>query len=212
MKNSTHKRGNGRTHIIVTAVLVVLIGTGIMLYPKMTDLRYWWAQSGFAAQAADAELAEAETALGTGLPAMGAVPERGDGILLPDGAVALLEIPAIDLKAYVVEGTEKSALAKGPGHYQGTPLPGEAGNCVIAGHRTMHGHPFHNIDLLEAGDEILTGTAGCTAVYRVVDIVIVSPSDLSIVAQTAADRLTLIACHPKGSAAQRLVVMAKRTG
>jgi sortase A len=124
----------------------------------------------------------------------------------------VLEIPAIDFRAYVLEGTTGSVLAKGPGHYPGTPLPGDSGNSAIAGHRTMHGHPFHDLDLLQPGDEIFTGTAECTAVYRVVEVIIVYPSDTSVVAQTGADRLTLTTCHPKGSASRRLVVVAEPTG
>ena len=192
MQHSQQKRGTGRAYVVVAAVLVILAGAGIMLYPKMTDLRYAQAQSSLAADAAESG--------------------PGNGIALPEGAVALLRIPAIDFKAYVVEGTERSALAKGPGHYPDTPLPGEAGNSAIAGHRTMYGHPFHDLDLLRPGDEIFTSTANCTAVYRVVRVVVVYPTELGVVAQTGADRLTLTTCHPKGSAARRLVVVAELTG
>ena len=41
-------------------------------------------------------------------------------------------------------------LAKGPGHYPGTPLPGQIGNAAIAGHRTTHGAPFCHVDELGA--------------------------------------------------------------
>ena len=131
--------------------------------------------------------------------------------LLVGFLVTPILIHFIGLETYVVEGTDKPALAKGPGHYPDTPLPGEAGNCAIAGHRTMYGHPFRDLDLLEPGDEILTSTADCTAVYRVVRVVVVYPGQTEVVAQTDDDRLTLTACHPKGSASRRLVVMAERT-
>ena len=42
----------------------------------------------------------------------------------------------------------------GPGHYPGTPLPGEAGNVAIAGHRTTYLHPFYNLNELVPGDAI----------------------------------------------------------
>ncbi len=192
MQYPQQKQHTGRTRMVVSAILIILVGTGIMLYPKMTDLRYAWAQSRLAADAADSG--------------------QGSGIMLPDGAVARLEIPALDFQAYVLEGTNGSTLAKGPGHYPGTPLPGENGNSAIAGHRTMNGHPFHDLDLLQPGDEIFTSTVSCTAVYRVVKVMVVYPTDLEVIAQTGADRLTLTTCHPKGSAARRLVVVAERTG
>ena len=43
---------------------------------------------------------------------------------------------------------------KGPGHYPGTPLPGQIGNAAIAGHRTTHGAPFYRINELAKGDRI----------------------------------------------------------
>jgi sortase A len=192
MQYPQQKRRSGRARTIVPAILIILVGAGIMLYPKITDLRYSLAQSHLVADAANSG--------------------NGSGIALPDEAVALLEIPAIDFTAYVLEGTDRSTLAKAPGHYPGTPLPGETGNSAIAGHRTMNGHPFHDLDLLEPGDEILTSTADCTAVYRVVRVMVVRPTELGVIAQTGADRLTLTTCHPKGSAARRLVVVAERTG
>jgi sortase A len=126
--------------------------------------------------------------------------------------VALLRIPAIDFEAYVLEGSDRSVLAKGPGHISSTPLPGEPGNSAIAGHRTMYGHPFHDLHLLQPGDEIFAATAECATVYRVARVAVVYPSELGIIAQTGADRLTLMTCHPEGSSARRLVVVAEPTG
>ncbi len=48
----------------------------------------------------------------------------------------------------VVEGTGADQLRSGPGHYPGTPLPGETGNVAIAGHRTTYLHPFYNLNEL----------------------------------------------------------------
>jgi sortase (surface protein transpeptidase) len=44
--------------------------------------------------------------------------------------LAILEIPAINLTATVVEGTSKYSLAKGPGWYSESALPGE-GNTAM---------------------------------------------------------------------------------
>ncbi|MBN1629403.1 MAG: class E sortase [Thermoleophilia bacterium] len=203
MQESQHRRKTGRARTIVLAALVILIGAAVMLYPKMTDLRYAWAQWRFAAGAVTAQSA------GQGGCAD---PAHQSGVALPADAVAVLKIPAIGLEAYVLEGTSLSVLAKGPGHFPETPLPGESGNAAIAGHRTMYGHPFHDIDQLQPGDEILTGTTDRKAVYRVVEVFAVYPAETDVIAQTGSDRLTLTTCHPKGSATQRLVVVAELTG
>ncbi len=48
-------------------------------------------------------------------------------------------------------GTNTPDLRKGPGHYTGTPIPGQSGNAAIAGHRTTYGHPFYNLDGVKVG-------------------------------------------------------------
>ncbi len=64
--------------------------------------------------------------------------------------VGEIRIPAIGLDQVVVEGTNTNDLRQGPGHYIGTPLPGQGGNAAIAGHRTTYGHPFYNLDGVQA--------------------------------------------------------------
>jgi len=49
--------------------------------------------------------------------------------------VAKLDAPSVHLSATVLEGSDDSTLARGPGHIEYTPLPGQRGNIGIAGHR-----------------------------------------------------------------------------
>ena len=70
-----------------------------------------------------------------------------------------IRIPVIGLNQVVVEGTNTPDLRKGPGHYTGTPLPGQVGNAAIAGHRTTYGHPFYNLDSVKVGDPIVADHA-----------------------------------------------------
>lgn len=184
---------NLRKHLITMAAVALFVsGAGIALYPMATDLRYEFEQWRFTNVAEAAEL-----------PA--------GGIALPAGTVARIEIPAIGVDAYVVEGTGGDALAKGPGHYPDTPLPGQPGNACIAGHRTTHGHTFHDLHLLREGFEIVTYTAERRATYRVVSVTTVDPSQTEVADPTDDSRLTLTTCHPIGSARQRLVVVAELT-
>ena len=70
----------------------------------------------------------------------------------PDGsAVARLQVPAIGIDQIVVMGTAPADLAKGPGHYVGTAMPGQAGNVAIAGHRTTNGAPFNRLGQIDQG-------------------------------------------------------------
>ncbi len=101
-------------------------------------------------------------------------------------------------------------LAKGPGHYPGTPLPGQIGNAAIAGHRTTHGAPFYNLDALAPGDKILVQTLAGTYTYVVSrKPFTVKPTAYYVVANTKDAQLTLTSCHPRYSAAERIVVKAR---
>ena len=121
-----------------------------------------------------------------------------------------LTIPAIDVDVVVVEGTTASALRAGAGHYADTPLPCEIGNVAIAGHRTTYGRPFHNVDLLEVGQQITLRTPIGSCTYQVSqEPFVVSPTQTEVVANTPDEAtLTLTTCHPKGSARQRMVIKA----
>jgi sortase A len=130
----------------------------------------------------------------------------------PDGSVeGAINIPAIGSNFWYVEGTSRDDLKKGPGHYPGTPLPGTRGNAGIAGHRTTYLHPFGDLDKLKPGDDIIITTlAGTVFDYKVaLPPFNVYPTETWVVANTPDAQLTLTACTPKGSAAQRIVVKAK---
>src|SRR5580692_1693176 len=120
-----------------------------------------------------------------------------------------IRIPVIGLNQVVVEGTNTPDLRKGPGHYTGTPLPGQAGNASIAGHRTTYGHPFYNLDSVKVGDPIVLTTLQGIFVYDATKSWVVSPSDTDVIKNVFADILTLTTCNPRFSASTRLVVQAK---
>jgi sortase A len=127
----------------------------------------------------------------------------------PGGALEHLVIPVIGLDRYVVQGVAEADLQMGPGHYPGTPLPGQAGNVAIAGHRTTFGAPFFRLNEVHGGDLVyLTDTLGTTWVYRVVSQFVVAPSDVAVLDRTRTPELTLTTCNPRFEATSRLVVRA----
>ncbi|MCU4185090.1 class E sortase [Acidiferrimicrobium sp. IK] len=130
------------------------------------------------------------------------------------GAIDHLVIPKLGLDKYVVDGTDESSLSRGPGHYQGTPYPGQPGNVGIAGHRTTYGAPFYRLDELTIGDDVyLTDTTGHTFRYQVDQApMVVAPSDVAVLDPTPTPTLTLTTCNPRFSATSRLIVKAKLVG
>jgi sortase A len=131
-----------------------------------------------------------------------AAPPEGD----PIGDI---RIPVIGVNQVVVEGTNTPDLRKGPGHYTGTPLPGQGGNAAVAGHRTTYGHPFYNLDSVKVGDPIVLTTLQGIFVYDATRSYVVSPSDTGVIRNVFADVLTLTTCNPRFSASTRLIVQAK---
>ena len=145
-------------------------------------------------------------------PALGA-PGKPTLPVLPGGVIARLQIPRLGLDQYVVEGTSEEDLKRGPGHYAGSPMPGQPGNAAIAGHRTTFGAPFNRLDELKPGDQILATTAAGQFVYSVAATPFaVWPTNTGVVNDYGDNRLTLTTCTPKFSAAKRLVVFAALQG
>lgn len=206
MSFSTIRVGVGRV-ILVAGILVLLFipyllwGTGLITARAQSDLRQQFL--------ADQRLHHRSTAVApprtpTSPPTIAptiAAPAPGD-------PVGILSIPKISLSMVVVEGTDAQQLRAGPGHYPGTPLPGQAGNAAIAGHRTTYLHPFYDLDALVPGDSIDILTAQGWFVYRVTGSQAVAPTDVAVVAPTPTPVLTLTTCNPRYSASQRLVVQA----
>jgi sortase A len=128
---------------------------------------------------------------------------------LKGDSIARIDIPAIGVDEYVVEGTDVDSLRKGPGHYPETPLPGEPGTAAIAGHRTTYGAPFREIDQLKGGQRITIDMPDGRFLYRVERTKIVDDQDLSVLDRVGYQRLVLSACHPLYSAAQRIIVFAR---
>lgn len=125
----------------------------------------------------------------------------------PEVTVGTIEIPRIGLSDGLHQGMSLTALNRGPSHWRGTAGPGQLGNMVIGGHRTTYSQPFLDLDLIEPGDEmVVTDDDGGVHVYQAVRTEIVEPEALWIADQDHGFTATTFACHPKGSARQRIVV------
>jgi sortase A len=125
-------------------------------------------------------------------------------------ALGRLRIPHIHANYVMVEGTDAASLRKGPGHYPETPLPGMPGTVAVAGHRTTYLAPFSKLDKLRKGDEVRVEMPYATVTYRVEQTRIVKPTAVWVTRRVGHDRLVMTACHPKYSAAKRIVVFARQ--
>jgi len=131
--------------------------------------------------------------------------------------VARLEIPRLGYDEIVLEGATPRTLAFGPARLLAGAGLGEPGNLVLAGHRTSWFRPLEGIT---SGDTIeiqwfdarrheLRQRTYMANMIRVVDA-----QDMTLLAPTPEDALTLVTCYPFGSSPRsplRYVVRAFRS-
>jgi sortase A len=200
----------GLGDILVTAGLVLLLFVAWQLW--WTDVEANRAQDG-TVQALARDFG------GGGATAATAAPNEKPEPVQFGEAFAIVRIPRLgaDYARPLLEGTSYETLKKGLGRYEGAAAPGAVGNLAIAGHRTTYGRPLHDIDLLRKGDKVIVETRTGYSVYAVDGHEIVQPTAVEVIAPVPnkpgakpnAAWLTMTACHPKYSAAQRYILFAK---
>ena len=126
--------------------------------------------------------------------------------------VARLTDAKAQVDLIVLAGASGRSLAFGPGHIDGTALPGKAGNSVLSGHRDTH---FAFLRGVQIGDALqIQTTAGKTLRYRVADLRIVDQHDVRVLQSAAGEQLTLVTCYPfdalRPGGPLRYVVSAER--
>ena len=122
--------------------------------------------------------------------------------------VAKLEAPTLKMAATVLEGSDDRTLARGAGHIEETPLPGQRGNIGIAGHRDTIFRALRNAAV---GTPLTLVTRDREYHYAISRTMIVKPSDVYVLDPTPEPTLTLVTCYPFefiGHAPNRFIVQA----
>lgn len=118
------------------------------------------------------------------------------------------EIPRLNVKVPVLEGTDSKALQVSAGHFEGTGALGK-GNYCIAGHNsTIYAEIFNDLDQIQIGDEMYLVDIDANRtryLYIVTEYRTVEPNDTWVLNDYGDDRLTVISCTNDGT--QRQVVI-----
>lgn len=133
-----------------------------------------------------------------------------DQILKYQEIIGIISIKKLDITFPVVEGAERENIRAAIGHIKGTADFGEAGNCVLAGHRGgVYGVFFKYINKLETGDKVkLTDINGKNYNYTVYDQFVVEPTDMQIIQPIGEEKtLTLLSCEAGGT--KRLIIRCR---
>lgn len=108
--------------------------------------------------------------------------------------VARLTMPERGVDLIVLAGSSGRTMAFGPGHLDGTPLPGAPGNSVLSAHRDTH---FAFLRQLRTGDTFFVeGAKGMPTRFVVTETDVVDQRDLSVLHPTAGAQITLVTCYP----------------
>ena len=108
--------------------------------------------------------------------------------------VARLRLPRLDASLIVLSGASGRTLAFGPGHTQGSALPGEMGTSIVSGHRDTH---FEVLRQVRRGDEMLVERAdGAVMRYRVERLDVVDSRIMALGAERDGRALVLVTCWP----------------
>jgi sortase A len=112
------------------------------------------------------------------------------------------------IKLIVLAGGSGRTLAFGPGHLSASPMPGEPGNIIIAGHRDTH---FRFLKDLAVGEHlVLEAVDGTRHRYTVIDLDVLDARRASIAVDTEQSLLTLVTCFPiRSGGPLRYVVTAR---
>ncbi len=124
--------------------------------------------------------------------------------------VGVLEIPRLEAKLPIVEGTDPDELEKGVGHFKGASFPGEPGQIVFSGHRDT---VFLRLGELEIGDRFFVKMPYGDYMYEIYDSKIVDEDDRTVITlQKEKEDLLLTTCYPftlTGAAPERYILYAK---
>ena len=132
-----------------------------------------------------------------------------------NGIMAYIEIPKISVYLPIYHGTKEDILKKGIGHLENSSLPigGVSTHTVLTGHTgLLKAELFTRIRELEIDDYFYIYTLGQKLTYKVYQIKVVLPTEVDDVKiQEGKDLVSLVTCTPYGVNTHRLLVQAIRT-
>ena len=125
--------------------------------------------------------------------------------------IGILSIPKLDLNVGIGEGVDNETLKYSVGHFSDTAMPGQKGNFCVIGHRSYtYGGFFNRLDEIEENDEIIVEYNGKEFKYKVTEIKVVKPEEVSVLNQSEEEEITLITCTPIRVGSHRLIIKGIR--
>lgn len=116
-----------------------------------------------------------------------------------------LEIPKIELSAYIAEGTSEDVLNEYIGHFENTSK--KDGNIALAAHnRGYKVNYFERLKELEIGDEVIYKFQGTIKTYKISSKNIIKDTDVEVLEKTDENILTFITCVENEPSLRRCLI------
>lgn len=227
------KRAGGPSVSTIVAVLVLIGGIGLLVYPTFSD---WWNSyhqsraiasyvkaveetdpEVLAKMMSDAREYNERLATDAGRWNMSPAEESEYKSLLDptgSGVMGYVQISSIKVDYPIYHGMDEGVLQVAIGHLEGSSLPigGESTHSVISGHRGLpSARLFTDLDKLVEGDTFTITVLNETITYEIDQIRVVLPEDLSnLNIEEGKDYCTLVTCTPYGVNTHRMLVRGHR--
>jgi len=126
----------------------------------------------------------------------------------------LLIVPRLAMKEVIHDGPTMAELRKGVWLIPHTSQPDLKSNTVIIGHRFTYAGPavFYFLDKIQVGDPIIIDWHSKEYTYKVTQVNVVPPTQVSVIDPSPNPELTLYTCTPLWTAKNRLIIVAPLQG
>ncbi len=222
----------GKMSTIILCIVFV-VGLSLLLYPSVAD--YWnsfhqsRAIANYAEQVANLDFDKYRALLDDARAYNESLLQKGNRYFMSDenkeeynnllnvsgnGIIGYIEIPSIHCSLPIYHGVEEKVLQIAIGHIDWTSLPigGPSTHSVLSGHRGLPSAKlFTDLDKVQEDDVFMIRVLDETFTYRVDQILIVEPQEVSALAIVPGqDYCTLVTCTPYGINTHRILVRGTR--
>lgn len=120
-----------------------------------------------------------------------------------------IEIPSLDIKVPVIDGTSSESLRLGAGKFENSANMGQKGNFCVAGHSsTIYNCIFNDLEKIKPLDVIkCTSSKGVLYKYYVINTFKTEPENYGVTLSTDEKEMTIVTCTDNGT--RRFIVRAK---
>ena len=234
-KSSKHDEKK-MNYSLIGFIILFLIGAGILLYPKISfwlaDYNTIMAHQSYAQAVGDLSdedkqaMWDAATHYNERLvksvvedpfantDEIDPFDEYYQTLDIDEGKMGYVHISKINVLLPIYHGVSDEVLDNGVGHIKTTALPvgGDGTHCVLTGHTGLsHAGMFNDLVEMEKEDEFFLEILDERLVYKVMDIKVVLPDDVSsLYREEGRDKVTLVTCTPYSVNSHRLLVTGER--